>query len=74
LFVIGLSSISETIKRRVFVLFLLGIVLFSGSIYLLSLGDVLPFSVSGIAFLTPLGGLLFIVGWIVLAIGVLKSK
>lgn len=74
LFVIGLSSISETIKRRVFVLFLLGVVLFSGSIYLLSLGDVLPFSVSGIAFLTPLGGLLFIVGWIVLAIGVLKSK
>lgn len=75
LFVIGLTpSISEIVKRRIFRLFILGIVLFSGSIYVLSLGDVLPFSVKGIAFLTPLGGLLFIVGWIVLAMGVYKSK
>ncbi len=75
LFVIGLTpSISEILKRRVFWLFGLGILLFSGSIYLLSLQDILPFAVKGIAFLTPLGGLLFIVGWVWLAMGVLKSK
>ncbi len=75
LFVIGLSpSISEIVKRRVLWLFCLGIFLFSGSIYLLSLQEVLSFSVSGIAFLTPLGGLLFITGWLLLAMGVLRSK
>lgn len=75
LFVIGLApSISEILKRRVFLLFGLGIFLFSGSIYLLSLQEVLPFSVKGIAFLTPLGGLLFIIGWVWLAIGVYKNK
>ena len=74
LFVIGLvPSISETLKRRVFWFFCFGILLFSGSIYVLSLQEVLSFSVSGIAFLTPLGGLLFIVGWIWLALGVLKN-
>ena len=75
LFVIGLTPfISEKLKRRVSWLFILGILLFSGSIYFLSLQDVLPFSVKGIALLTPLGGLLFIVGWVMLAIGVLRSK
>lgn len=75
LFIIGLTpSISEIVKRRVFWFFILAIVLFSGSIYLLSLDEVLPFSVKGIAFLTPIGGLLFIVGWILLAMGVYKSK
>lgn len=75
LFVIGLTPfISEKLKGRVFWLFISGIVLFSGSIYLLSLQEVFPFSVEWIAFLTPLGGLLFIAGWVWLAIGVLKNK
>lgn len=75
LFAIGLApSITEKLKRRVFWLFILGIVFFSGSIYLLSLQEVLPFSVKGIAFLTPLGGLLFIVGWVWLALGVYKNR
>jgi uncharacterized membrane protein YgdD (TMEM256/DUF423 family) len=75
LFVIGLTpSISEILKRRVLWLFIVGIVLFSGSIYMLSLQEVLPFSVKWIAFATPLGGLSFIIGWVWLAIGVFKRK
>lgn len=49
-------------------LFIAGIVLFSGSLYLLALGA--PPSI-GLA--TPLGGLAFIAGWVTLAIGVLRA-
>ena len=48
--------------------FIAGIVLFSGSLYLLS--------VTGIRWLgaiTPIGGLLFIAGWVTLAVGALRA-
>ncbi|MFC7357834.1 DUF423 domain-containing protein [Jejudonia soesokkakensis] len=54
--------------------FLFGILLFSGSIYLLALKDVLPFNVGWLGPITPIGGLFFIVGWIRLAIGLLTLK
>jgi uncharacterized membrane protein YgdD (TMEM256/DUF423 family) len=43
-------------------LFLAGIVLFSGSLYALALTGVIEF-----AFVTPVGGLAFVAGWIALA-------
>ncbi|HEX7048777.1 MAG TPA: DUF423 domain-containing protein [Longimicrobiales bacterium] len=43
-------------------LFTLGILLFSGSLYLLALGGPRP-----VAFITPLGGLSFLAGWALLA-------
>ncbi len=53
-----------------FNLFLLGIILFSGSLYLLSLQDL--FAISSISKIigpiTPIGGLMFILGWLFLAI------
>lgn len=53
--------------------FLAGIVLFSGSLYLLvSLKAMNKVGVSGIGLITPIGGLLFIVGWILLLIAVTK--
>lgn len=45
-------------------LFLLGIVCFSGSLYLLSLRTLLPFNVLWLGPVTPAGGVLFIVGWL----------
>lgn len=54
--------------------FLFGIFLFSGSIYLLALKDVIPFKVGWLGPVTPIGGLFFIVGWIRLAIGLLTLK
>jgi len=49
-------------------LFLAGIVLFSGSLYLLVLTDT-PW----LGAVTPLGGVAFIVGWALLAWGVLRG-
>lgn len=50
-------------------LFVAGIVLFSGSLYLLA--------ITGIRWLgaiTPLGGLCFLAGWIALAVGALRAS
>jgi uncharacterized membrane protein YgdD (TMEM256/DUF423 family) len=45
-------------------LFIAGIVLFAGSLYLLALG-----APRGVGAITPFGGVAFILGWIALAIG-----
>jgi uncharacterized membrane protein YgdD (TMEM256/DUF423 family) len=49
-------------------LFIAGIVLFAGSLYLLALGGPKAFGV-----ITPLGGVAFIAGWVTLAIGALRA-
>ncbi len=49
-------------------LFVAGIVLFSGSLYLLSLSGVRVLGA-----ITPLGGLAFLAGWILLAVGALQG-
>lgn len=56
-------------------LFTLGIVFFSGSLYLLACRD--AFGWNGLGFLgpiTPLGGVLFISGWITLALAAYRNK
>ncbi|HLS11546.1 MAG TPA: DUF423 domain-containing protein [Flavobacteriaceae bacterium] len=65
-----------TAKQRIRVarIFGIGILLFSGSIYMLVLRDYLPFDSYKIAFITPIGGVFFIIGWIALAFYLLKSK
>jgi uncharacterized membrane protein YgdD (TMEM256/DUF423 family) len=47
---------------------LAGILLFSGSLYALSLSGV-----RWLGAITPIGGTAFIIGWILLAVGVVKS-
>ncbi|WP_212005868.1 DUF423 domain-containing protein [Chitinophaga sp. HK235] len=55
--------------------FIIGIFLFSGSLYALTMlkatGSV---GLRGIGIITPIGGLVFIAGWISLLMGVLKIK
>ena len=51
----------------------IGICFFSGSLYLLACRDLLPFSVAWAGPVTPLGGLLFVAGWALLALGVKKN-
>ncbi|MCW3464275.1 DUF423 domain-containing protein [Chitinophaga nivalis] len=55
--------------------FITGIILFSGSLYLLTLmkmtGNV---GLKGIGIITPIGGVFFIAGWISLLLGVLRIK
>lgn len=49
-------------------LFLAGVAMFSGSLYLLACRDLLPFSVGWAGPVTPLGGLCFIAGWVSLLV------
>lgn len=51
-----------------------GIVLFSGSIYLLALRSVTGINFSFLGPVTPIGGLLFILGWLFLLFAALKNK
>jgi uncharacterized membrane protein YgdD (TMEM256/DUF423 family) len=60
--------------KMVFRIFVLGIFFFCGSLYILALKTVLPFSVSFLAPVTPVGGLLLISGWALLTYSVVKMK
>ena len=60
LFVNGYNGFTISQKNRITYLFIIGILLFSGSIYLIHLTSI---SAKFIWFVTPLGGLFFIIGW-----------
>ncbi len=61
--------------KRAAIIFLIGILCFSGSIYLLTTRELTGIGFSNILGpITPLGGLLFIVAWGTLILGFLKSK
>ena len=54
--------------------FLIGIILFSGSLYLLSsLKAMNKVGLSGIGLITPIGGVFFILAWVLLLIAILKK-
>lgn len=75
LLIIGCTSvISIKTQKWVFLFFVFGILFFSGSIYLLTLNDFLPFNTKTFAFITPIGGLLLIIGWLRLTYGVIVNK
>lgn len=60
------SQLSLALNLLIFRLFFWGVVLFSFSIILLCLGKLTPFDFSFLGFVTPLGGVLLIAGWVVL--------
>ncbi|MEZ7504212.1 DUF423 domain-containing protein [Flavobacterium sp. Arc2] len=64
-----LTDLSEKAKKTIYYLVVFGIVLFSGSIYLLATNTLTSFDFKVIGFVTPIGGLLLIVAW-----GVLFTK
>ena len=74
LFVGSTKAIPQKTKRNVFYLFVIGIVLFSGSIYGLATNELTSFNFKQIGFITPIGGLLLILSWVVLLINFLKIK
>jgi len=61
-------------KNAIFYLILIGIILFSGSIYGLATNELTSFDFKTIAFITPIGGLLLIAAWLVLLIGISGNK
>ena len=63
LVVANLPQLSSSAKSTIFYLVLVGVVLFSGSIYLLASNSLTAFDFRKIGFVTPLGGTLLIVAW-----------
>ena len=62
---IGLATnLTQKTKKTIYYLVLFGVLLFSGSIYLLATNGLTPFDFKIIGFVTPIGGLLLIAGWI----------
>lgn len=65
------SNFSEVFKKQMTILFLIGILFFSGSIYALYL---LNIPVKYIWFVTPLGGLILILGWLYFSLYCFKIR
>jgi uncharacterized membrane protein YgdD (TMEM256/DUF423 family) len=53
--------------------FIIGIVLFSGSLYAMALLSINSVGIGPIGIITPIGGLFFIIGWIMLFLGINKK-
>ncbi len=60
LFVNNYADFSMKVKKSVSLFFFIGILLFSGSIYLITIAEI---PAKSIWFITPVGGVSFIVGW-----------
>lgn len=68
------SGMTVKTKKRVFLFVVSGVILFSFSIYLLALNSLTTFDFKIIGFLTPIGGVLMIIGWICLGYNILTQK
>lgn len=72
---LGMTNlVSEKAKKAVYYLVVTGVVFFSGSIYFLATDSLNDFNFKIIGFVTPIGGLLLIMGWFWLFIDFLKKK
>lgn len=72
---LGLNNhLTSKTKKTILILTILGIIFFSGSIYLLATNALTSFDFKVIGFITPVGGLLLIVAWSILMIQFLKKK
>ena len=68
------KTLSIQKKRSIFILVILGVFFFSGSIYGLSTNELTSFDFKKIALITPIGGLLLIAAWLVMLTGFIKNK
>ncbi len=66
--------IGEKAKKRVFILMLTGVILFSGSIYLLATNTLTVVNFKTIALATPVGGVFLISSWLLLLLSLVKNK
>ncbi|MCW4468576.1 DUF423 domain-containing protein [Flavobacterium sp. MFBS3-15] len=74
LFVGTTSLVSEKAKKAVLWLTVSGVLFFSFSIYFLACNALFSFDFGKIGFITPIGGLLLILAWVVLFLNIMKRK
>ncbi len=60
--------------KGISILWFIGTLVFSGSIYLLSTNEITPIDFAFLGPITPLGGLLMIGGWVILLLSAFRSK
>ena len=68
------SNIRVNIKKLILLLVIIGVLLFSGSIYGLATNDLTGFNFKNIAFITPIGGFLLMLSWLIMLLDFLKLK
>ena len=73
-FIGTLNELSLKVKKTIYNLVVFGVLFFSGSIYLLATNNLTSFDFKVIGFITPIGGLLLILGWGVLFFNFIKKK
>lgn len=72
---IGLATeISQKAKKTIYYLVVVGVLFFSGSIYLLATNSLTSFDFKTIGFITPIGGLLLILAWGILLLHYFNKK
>lgn len=72
---LALALMGDKIKGQmpIFWFWFIGVILFSGSIYLLNIDELINRNFSFLGPITPLGGISLIMGWILLVIGALRK-
>ena len=73
LFIGNMEVVNTKNKKIIYYLVLFGVLLFSGSIYALATNNLTIFDFKIIGFITPFGGLLLILAWLVLLINFVKT-
>ncbi|WP_375325624.1 DUF423 domain-containing protein [Flagellimonas sp. GZD32] len=68
------TGIADKSKKLVFIFVMMGVILFSGSIYLLAMNELTTLDFKIIGFLTPIGGLFMILGWVYSGYHILTHK
>jgi uncharacterized membrane protein YgdD (TMEM256/DUF423 family) len=74
LFIGSTAYVSTKAKKQIFYLVMIGLLLFSGSIYGLATNLLTNFDFKSIAFITPIGGLCLIISWVLLFVNFIKIK
>ncbi|MAB48371.1 MULTISPECIES: DUF423 domain-containing protein [Winogradskyella] len=70
----GTNFVNLKTKKIVFYLVIVGVLFFSGSIYGLATNELSSFDFKTIAMITPIGGLLLILSWVMVLIGIMRNK
>ena len=74
LFVGTTALLPDKTKKIICYLVIIGIVFFSGSIYGLATNNLTGFDFKSIGFITPIGGLCFILSWGLLFVNLTKNR
>lgn len=74
LFLASTNLIANNTKKIIFYAIVTGVILFSGSIYILATSNLTGINFKPIGILTPIGGLFLIVGWGIIIVKMINNK